>query len=264
VITVKTLKKHGYTGDWYIVIDDTDKQQEQYKAIYGNKIIIFNKKKYFDTTEKADNFHNMRSVTYARNACYDIADNLGLDYFILFEDDYLSFMYRGNPYGEFVDSTKIKSLSKVLESMLKFYINTDIASIAMAQGGDYIGGVKGKHIELKRKCMNSFILSTKRKVWFTGTINDDVNTYVNYGSQGRIFFTLFFPMLTQVLTQKAKGGMSENFIESGTYVKSFYTVIYNPSSVKIGMIRGQSGTRIHHSINWEHTVPKIIAEKHKK
>jgi hypothetical protein len=58
--------------------------------------------------------------------------------------------------------------------------------------------------------------------------------------------------------------MTELYLESGTYVKSFYSVVYQPSSVKVGVLRGRSGTRLHHSVNWKATVPKILRETLKK
>lgn len=50
---------------------------------------------------------------------------------------------------------------------------------------------------------------------------------------------------------------------TGTYVKSFYSVMLAPSCVKVAMM-GQSHQRIHHSINWEHCCPKIISDRFRK
>jgi hypothetical protein len=52
------------------------------------------------------------------------------------------------------------------------------------------------------------------------------------------------------------------YIESGTYLKSFYTIIGSPSSVKITMMQ-TTNRRLHHSINWDCAVPQIISEKYK-
>lgn len=40
-------------------------------------------------------------------------------------------------------------------------------------------------------------------------------------------------MSTQMQTQKNAGGMTETYLESGTYLKSFYSVMYAPSCVKL-------------------------------
>ncbi len=57
--------------------------------------------------------------------------------------------------------------------------------------------------------------------------------------------------------------MTDVYLDSGTYIKSFYTVMFSPSSVKVSLM-GTAEARLHHSISWEHTVPQIIREEHKK
>ena len=48
-----------------------------------------------------------------------------------------------------------------------------------------------------------------------------------------------------------------------TYLKSFYSVICSPSSVKIKALNANH-KRVHHSIKWINAVPKIISEGYKK
>ena len=114
-----------------------------------------------------------------------------------------------------------------------------------------------------RKCMNSFICSTKRPFKFIGRINEDVNTYTHEQSKGLLMGTIPMVSLTQKTTQKNKGGMTDIYLDNGTYVKSFYTVIFSPSCCTIKPM-GDTNKRLHHSINWENAVPKIIKETLKK
>lgn len=53
--------------------------------------------------------------------------------------------------------------------------------------------------------MNSFFMSTKRRVKFVGRINEDVNTYVGDGSKGDIFLTYPRLRLNQKQTQSNAG-----------------------------------------------------------
>jgi len=39
--------------------------------------------------------------------------------------------------------------------------------------------------------------------------------------------------------------------------------MFNPSSLKVAMLNSEN-KRIHHVINWENAVPKIISQKHKR
>ena len=131
----------------------------------------------------------------------------------------------------------------------------------MSRGGDHIGGFAG--IRMKRKCMNSFLCSTDRPFTFVGSINEDVNTYTIEGSRGGVFFTFTGLQLDQKDTQSNAGGMTDQYQLSGTYVKSFHTVMMHPSSVRVAMM-GTTNPRIHHAINWANTVPVIIDERHRK
>jgi hypothetical protein len=57
--------------------------------------------------------------------------------------------------------------------------------------------------------------------------------------------------------------MVDIYADVGTYVKSFYTIIAQPSSVKIAMM-GDKHYRIHHKINWNNTAVKIVSGRYKK
>ena len=39
VITYATLRKQGYTGQIYLMVDDEDKQIDDYKKLYGKQVI---------------------------------------------------------------------------------------------------------------------------------------------------------------------------------------------------------------------------------
>ena len=111
--------------------------------------------------------------------------------------------------------------------------------------------------------MNFFICSTNRPFKFVGRINEDVNTYVRQGAQGDIFQTICDLRLEQLDTQSNTGGLTEFYLSKGTYVKSFYTVLFSPSCININLM-GNKNKRLHHRVKWNNAVPKIIEEKYKK
>jgi hypothetical protein len=264
VYTLKTLRKHGYTGKVVIVIDNEDKTADEYYKRFED-VEIFNKKEIAKTFDEYDNFKDRRSIIYARNVCFEIAKKLGYKYFIQMDDDYTGFDYR--VYTEKNQKPKtIYKLDAVFLALLDFYKLTSFATISMAQGGDFIGGKHNnmaKKPSIYRKCMNSFICSVDRPFQFVGRINEDVNTYTKKQSVGLLMGTIPLVSLTQKTTQKNKGGMSDLYLDSGTYVKSFYSVIGMPSSVHIQPM-GDKHMRLHHAINWNCTVPKILSPEIKK
>ncbi|MBD8128920.1 hypothetical protein IFU23_05725 [Pantoea agglomerans] len=261
VCTYSLLKKAGYSGRVFIVIDDEDKTQDQYRELFGDRVLTFSKSDIAKRFDEADNFGDRRSIFYARNACFDLAEKVGCKYFIELDDDYTEFQFR---VGKDLEPgyCLISDLDAVLDAMLRYYESIPAKTIAMAQGGDFLGN-SGNASWLKRKAMNSLICSTDRPFEFVGRINEDVNTYTLLGRRGELFLTIGAVQLLQKQTQSSSGGMTELYLASGTYVKSFYSVMYAPSCVKISLM-GLAHKRLHHRISWNNTAVKILNERHKK
>ena len=270
VHTYKTLMKAGYTGKVYIVIDDEDDTADEYRKRYGDKVLQFCKAEVAKTTDTGDNFGILGTITYARNVCWDLARQVGVRYFIQLDDDYMAFFIRHNLQCEYIchQVRNSKSMDDILEAMVDFLDGSGALTVAMSQGGDHLGGVSNSHPALRRKAMNSFICSTDRQFCFAGHMNEDVNTYTSRSRRGDLFFTVVQAQLTQTATQSNDGGISELYRDVGTYVKSFYSVMYAPSCVQIGVMGDHHHLtpryRIHHKINWHHTAPKILREEHRK
>lgn len=266
VYTFDTLRKHGYTGDIYLVIDDQDEAGDEYRRRYGDRVLTFSKAEVAPTFDEGDNFPGYRGVIYARNACFDLARQVGKTYFIQLDDDYLDFRYKTDDLGAFIHKDDIRDLDAIFGHLVECFKAMPVLSIALAQGGDFIGGADGSFAtsrKPRRKAMNSFICSTERPFPFFGRINEDVNVYTTLGFRGGLFFTVCDLALQQKQTQSNAGGMTELYLDAGTYVKSFYSILYMPSSVKIAEM-GSTHRRLHHRISWDNTVPMILDEAHKK
>ena len=177
----------------------------------------------------------------------------------------MDFGYRINDKGEHPRDkfTVANSLDRIFDSLLDYYISIPATTIAMSQGGDWFGGETQFGIPPKRQAMNTFFCSTERPFQFVGRINEDVNTYTWLQSQGNLFMTIPLVQMKQPQTQTNEGGMTDIYLDGGTYIKSFYSIICSPSCVKIKLM-GSVNKRLHHSIKWSTAVPVIIDEKHKK
>jgi hypothetical protein len=258
------LLKCGYLGEVFFVLDNEDKMVEKYIENFGiDKIKIFNKKQMADKIDEANNFDNRKVIVHARNYCFELAKELGYKYFIQLDDDYYEFIYKFSDTKGLVLS---KNINYIFSLMFEFYKTTTAKSICFAQTGDFIGGVdngKGVYRFAKRKCMNSFFCSTDRPFSFVGSINEDVNTYTTLANRGDLFLTIPVFAINQKDSQKQKNGMSDIYKLQGTYIKSFTTILMQPSNVKISMMNANH-KRIHHSIKWINTTPMIINQKYKK
>ena len=269
VTTYKTLRSHGYTGKIFIVIDDEDQTGEDYQRLYGDDVLVFSKDEVGRYTDQFDNSPDRRTITWARNACWDLARQKGYRYFIQLDDDYLGWKHRrfgkhftiNAPLNEYHNWT-IKNLDAVFEALVRLIETTPVKTIALSQGGDH-GSTDFSRPRFLRKAMNSFVCDIKKPIRFRGRLNEDVNTYVTLGRTGDLFFTDMRLQLNQAATQSNSGGITEVYRDTGTYVKSFYTVITAPSCTHVGLM-GHGNMRLHHRIDWSKTVPLIIRQKFKK
>ena len=272
VITEGTLRRHGYTGKIFIVIDDEDQAGEEYKRIYGEDVLVFSKDEAGGYTDQFDNSPDRRAVVWARNVCWDLARQRGYRYFIQLDDDYGDFQYRRTGRGhknsssinEEFHSWAIRSLDTVFEALVRLVETTSVKTVAFSQGGDHMGGQNTRNL-YRRKAMNSFVCDVDKPIRFKGRMNEDVTTYVSQGNKGDLFLTYMELQLTQGNTQQGSGGMAELYQDSGTYMKSFYTVMAAPSCVTVKPFRSTQGTarrnpRLHHKIDWNKAVPKILRE----
>lgn len=270
VETYKALRDCGYTGKIYLVIDDEDEQGDLYREKYESEnVIVFSKEKAAESVDVADTKTERNVVVFARNQCHRIAKELDLTHFVEVDDDYFWFAYRLQRGGQ-LKQIKTHKLDDIFSAMYDFLDESGAVAIAPAQGGDYIGGLNGTTYRnrLLRKCMNMFFCRTDRPFEFFGRINEDTTAYTYLGQQGFLFFTVADWNLLQRITQQQSGGLTDAYLSLGTYVKSFYSVMYSPSCVKVSILGdGSKGTRherIHHKVLWKNCTPMIISDRYKK
>lgn len=182
--TYKLLRKCGYTGRVVFLCDDLDDKHMGYIEKYGNEnVYVFSKYRYARKCDPMNNFGKLESTLYVENAMFDIANELGIDYFCSMCDDYYYFGHRGEKGAK-----RTSRLDDVFYFFVEYLINTPIKCLAFSQGGDNMNGYSKDRL-CKRKVMNSFICKTDRRFEFYGSMNDDVNMYVQNGIRGDIFLT---------------------------------------------------------------------------
>lgn len=269
VFTIRALKTHGYTGRIFLVVDDEDKTLPLYRERYGDMVLTFSKREAEAYTDAGDNFEGRRGVVYARNAAFRLAREKGFRYFIQLDDDYSGFYYRFDAAGRY-GAWKLEPLDWIFGALADYLAATPFASIAMSQGGDHIGGAESKPvIGAKRKAMNTFVCDVERPFAFPGRINEDTTAYTVLQRAGLPFLSVMAAQVNQRATQSNPGGLTELYLDAGTYVKSFYSVMYAPSCVRVSVlgdprVGGTGYRRIHHEINWDAAAPCIIREGYRK
>ncbi len=135
VLTYRTLRRAGYTGKIFIVVDDEDKTRHQYMAEFGEQVLVFSKADIASRFDEADNFGDRRSIFYARNACFDLAKLVGCKYFIQLDDDYHEFQFRvDRNYDQAY--FPIRKLDAILSEMLAYYESIMAEWIGESCGGN--------------------------------------------------------------------------------------------------------------------------------
>lgn len=257
--TYDTLRRCGYTGRIIMLLDNLDPKRVGYIEKYGyENTFVFSKPFVARCCDPMNNFGKLESTLYVENAMFDAAKELGIEYFCAMCDDYYNLGHRGEEGAK-----KTNRMNEVFEYFVEYLINTPIKCLAFCQGGDHLGGYDHERNPLKRKVMNSFICKTDRPFKFYGSMNDDVNMYVQNGIRGDVFLTYLRFQLDQGDSQSTDGGLSDLYKSYGTYVKSFYTVMISPSSVSIRLM-GEKAMRLHHNIKYKNTLPCIISDDYKK
>lgn len=264
VKTLDVLRRDGYTGTIYIICDDLDAQLDDYKKLYGDSVVVFDKREEMERTDIMTVEKKENAVVYARNKCHEIAQNLGLTHFLVLDDDYKSFQYRYENDGRLFYK-EVRDMNRLINSFCEFLDISGADTVAFAQGGDFIGGINNQMVEKKiaRKAMNSFFCRTDRPFKYYGLVNEDTTAFVLNGSRGALYLTVGSVMLMQERTQKQTGGLTDIYLEDGTYIKSFYTVLACPSCVKVSVM-GDKHLRYHHRISWDNAVPMILNERWRK
>lgn len=265
VYTLNTLMERGYTGDYKLVLGDDDPTINEYKHRYGEENIVIFSKNDYNWVDMQDNFGRKNCVVYARNAVFDIAESLGYRYFVVLDDDYVNFRFRwaDNNSLKSHNATDVDTIFDISFNLLNS--SPQLKCVGIAQGGDYIGGCSSSMIQGKtiRKIMNTWFCDTQKRFYFTGTINEDTTMYTTLGNRGDLFLTINNVNIEQLPTQQTKGGLVDVYLDLGTYVKSFYSVMSCPSAVKVSVM-GDGHLRLHHKVYWNNCAPKLISDIYKK
>lgn len=260
-----------YSGPWFIVLDDEDPTRDQYERRYGaDRIIVFPKQETMDSFDLGDNF-GLSGSCVPRAALWNIAREKGYRYFLALDDDYPYFDYQFTGDDRPLHGLhRPKSLDEVLAIMLDWFkkLPPRVLTLSIIQKGELIGGWANQTVDaikIKRKVMNFFLCDIERPFTFPGRLNEDVNAYTEIQRRGYPMFSINLIALDQRPTQQTKGGLTDDYIQHGTYVKTFYSIMRCPSGVKVSMLIDRNvNPRIHHKVNYNRIAPAIIPEKYRR
>lgn len=259
-VTFHELEKRGYTGKAYLVIDDLDEQRAEYERLYGDSVIVFDKREYAKRVDTMTTEDELRSVVFARNAAYDIADDLRLSYFAMFDDDLSQFTFRYVKEGRLV-SAPVTDFDALFESMVGFLETTGVTSLNIASSGALIGGLAG--VYGNGMCWNinqALVVRVSDRLKFVGILNEDMNALLIGKDVGQVMLEAY--AITKNSPQRGTndGGLHSLYDDNKQYVRDFYSVIIDPSGLKVIVKRDGTSLRKSKALLY----PKIVSGRWRK
>ncbi len=263
-LTVKSLQSVGYTGEWYLVLDDQDLTYREYLDEWGeDRIIVFNKARFIQSTDTGLHTPVQKFAVFARNAIEYIAKELGYKTFMMLDDDITKFRVR-LPEGDSLKSFQLTTqFDSIIENSVNYVLNCDIACLGLGFCNLYIGGVANfnKENPRQRLCAEAFIRNTSHPIDWRLNMVEDLITSIDAAISGEVWFQ-FLPIQCEIKMSEGEvdGGNSDVYRQLGMYKISFMPVIAHPSSnaVKFGKKSWISTTAP------DKCIPKIISSRYRK
>lgn len=264
ISTPDALINCGYTGEYFVVIDNEDDDEPLYREKFGDKIIQFDKRDYVKLTDLGDTDDDRRIGVLARNFIQDEAIKRGYRYHLQLDDDIHGFTYRYIK-GDSLKAKTIRRMDDVFEAMCSYLDTTPITSLSFSLAVFMVGGINNDAFfkGLIPKTATTFLMRADDLNYFHMRMNDDMTTAAINRMRGKQYYTIMQLMLSVDGTQVQSGGMTEIYVDNGTYRKSFYSVMCIPSAVKITAM-GITDYRIHHEFHWNNIAPKLLSESYRK
>lgn len=265
-ITYDTLRKCGYSGKIFLVVDNTDATIQQYIDNYGADNILVFDKNYYINSDRFDNGTNTpiyACAIYARRAVEDMAKTMNLKYFAMADDDIKKIVIR-YPVNNALKRVNIDDMDKILEAHIELLDAQPIACIGFGGVQNYFGGADVFSADSLSKPTipyQFFLRKTEKPVrWSCWYGEDDVEAYFNT-TTGNLWFASLYVMIEAM--PNGTGSMATTYATLNSYIMSFAELRYFPGLLRVykrpkskasifGVVRKTS--------DW---FPKILNEKYK-
>lgn len=236
-LTLNTLKQGGYSGRLYLVVDNMDGQLEEYKRLYGDMVLVFDKMKYAETADTHINSFKMSSALFTRNACVDLAREMRLNYYFVCDDDIRCVFIKDSRSGK-LKTTKCTRITPVLLAMIRFMENTDIATLGIIYDGAYVGGINNTVKNgVKYEVVQFAVFRTNDPVVYESIMWEDTATICRDLGVGRLGFSPMFLSTNTPENGSNEGGVSEYYRDSADWINAQYVMMARPDCTKIAANR---------------------------
>lgn len=258
--TVLYFKKIGWdVKKIHVFIDSEADDKDEY--IFASEKLGFNLH-IFDMNEARNRYDYIhrpstarRSAGQARNMFYDKAKELGINFYMVQDDDTKN--YEIKKYGKYQRKASFYDINNVFLGIKEFMYKRKIGLFGISQTGDFIGGENKKL--LRNKVMNTtFILTDYIYRGERGVQDNDTSQFVGVMNNGLFTGSLGDGLvLAQMQSATQKGGLTDLYNECKLLNKSLVCPIQYPSAI-FAEKQKKNGARLHHHIKNKYLYPRLL------
>lgn len=260
--TAKFLVRKGYDAKYIHVFLDSEaddiKDYEEHMDKIGVNIHVFDMdeaRRRYDYVHRAS--PSLRSAGQARNMFADFAKSMGIDFYVVIDDD--TEHYEIRILGNYICTARIDDIIRYFTWAENFMRKHKIGLFGLSQTGDFYSS---KYVDInimRAKVMNTtFVLLPYVYRGERGVQDNDTSMFVSVLNEGYFTGSLRSGLvLKQTLSATAKGGLTDLYNECKLYNKSMVTPIQYPSAIRAEK-QIKNGGRLHHRINYRYLSPKIM------
>lgn len=259
--TAKYFIGNGYPAEKIHVVCDSEAddiaEYETERDLQGYQLHIFDMD---EARARYDYVHRpskaRRSAGQARNMFYDIAEELGITFYIVIDDDTSHFEYR--PFVKYMRKARIEEVVKTFVMIKALMQKHHLGVFGLSQTGEMFGADYDTKL-LRWKVMNVTFYDT-RYIYRgeRGVQDNDTSQFVNIYNEG--YFTASLRsgiVLSQAPSATQSGGLTDLYQECKLLNKALVTVIQFPSAI-VAEKQVMNGNRLHHHINARYLIPKVM------
>ena len=263
-LTLNTLRKSGYTGRIYLVLDNTDSTIQQYIDNYGaDNIVIFDKNHYINSIETVSNDPKYACIVYAKNAVENIAKIIGLKSFVIADDDVFSLRFRYADCNVLRSKRIVSHMDDVVDEINDFLLNANLCAVSPLYTTFFMNGVKSLESDSIENARYMYIFVFRNSAYTVNWISDYVEDNITSFEQNKVGnCMLSIPFVQHDSTppkKRTEGGMSETYA-SNTFLLCMRGCTIEPAYMSAQWYK----TKFVPKIQRKNSLPKIISGRYKK